>query len=150
MHLHHQVPVGLRRIGEGLVAQDAGVADQDVYLAVSVQGGLEDVLAAFDGGDIVPIGHGLAAGFLDLVDHLLGGAAVGARPVAGSAQVIDHHLGAFLGEQLGVGLAQAAAGPGHDGHFSVEQSHGRLPKMFEFLWEPSSDRAGGLGKVGGA
>jgi len=44
--LHHQVPVRFGGVGEGLVAQDAGVADEDVDLAEGVQGGLQDVLAA--------------------------------------------------------------------------------------------------------
>ena len=125
MDLHDQVPVLLGGVGEGLVAQDAGVADQDVDLAEIIQGGLEDVLAALDGRDVVGVGRGPAAGRDDVVDHLLRRAPVRARAVARSAQVVDDDRRAFLGEQLGVGLAQPVPCARNDGDFSVQQTHAR-------------------------
>ena len=58
---------------ERLVAQDAGVVDDDVDPAEGVERGLDDGLAALGRGDAVVVGDGLAAGGLDLVDDLLGG-----------------------------------------------------------------------------
>ncbi len=49
------------------------------------------------------------AGGDDVVDDLLRRALVRAGTVARAAQVVDHDRRALLGEQLGVGLAQAVA-----------------------------------------
>ena len=51
------------------------------------------------------------------------GDAVVAGPVDGAAQVVDHHLGPFGGEQQGVLATDAATGPGDDGDPSVQCSH---------------------------
>ena len=81
VHVEHRVhQVGLHVV-ERLVAQDARVVDDDVDRAVGVERGLHDGLAALGGGDGVGVGDGLAAGGLDLVDHVLGGALVAAAAV---------------------------------------------------------------------
>ena len=123
MHLDHLVPVGFGGVGEGLVAQDAGVADQDVGLAECSSAAIR-ILAALHGGDVVAVGHGLAAGGLDGVDHLLRRRWVAAGAVAGPAEVVDDDGGAFLREQLRIGLAQPVARAGDDRNLAVEQSHG--------------------------
>ena len=58
--------------------------------------------AALGGGHAVVVGDGLAAGRLDLVDHLLGGGLGAAGAVGGAAEVVDHEQGAPLGEVEGV------------------------------------------------
>jgi hypothetical protein len=64
--------------------------------------GLDDGLAAFGGRHGVVVGHGLAAGGLDLVDDLLGGGVGTTLAVDRSAQVVDHDEGASLGQLQGV------------------------------------------------
>ena len=44
-----------------LVAQDAGVVHEDVEAAERVDRGADDVLGAFEVGDAVVVGDGLAA-----------------------------------------------------------------------------------------
>ena len=83
---------------ERLVAQDAGVVDDDVDGAERVDRGLHDRLAAFGCGDRVGVGDGLAAGGLDLVDDELGGTLVAARAVDGAAEIVHHDQRAALGE----------------------------------------------------
>ena len=70
-----------RLVVERLVAQDAGVVDDDVDALEGVERGLHDRRAALDRGDRVVVGDGLAAGGLDLVDDLLRRAGVGAGAV---------------------------------------------------------------------
>jgi hypothetical protein len=65
MDRDHRIPEVLGRVGEALVAQDAGVVDEDVDLAEGREGGLQDVLAARDVRDVVVARDGLAAGGLD-------------------------------------------------------------------------------------
>ena len=128
MNLYHQIPIGLRRIGKGFVAQDARVADQDVDLAVMIQGGLGDIFATGHGGDIIAVGHGLAAGCDDLIDYFLrGGTRAVAGSIAGPAEVIDHNRCTFFGEELGIGLAQATTGAGNDGDLTVQKTHDLAP-----------------------
>ena len=76
-----------------------------------VDGRVDQPLAALPVGDVVVVGHGLAAGGRDLVDHLLGRRAVVTGAVDGASQVVDHDLGPLGGEQQGVLAADAAARP---------------------------------------
>ena len=119
-----QVPVLLAHLGEGLVAQDAGVVDDDVDTAEGIQRGLHD------GG---PIGHrivvrdGLAASGLDLVDDDVGRAVAGTVARAAAAQVVDHDLGAARREEQRVGATQSVASARDDDDSVVEAkllSHG--------------------------
>jgi hypothetical protein len=80
-----------------------------------------------------------SAGRGDLVGHLLGRGAVAAGAVDRTAQVVDHHLGPFGGEEEGVLTADAATGPGDDGDPSVECTHVVVPPTL-LTWRP---RAGG-------
>ena len=121
VHVEHRVDQVGRHVVERLVAQDAGVVDDDVDLAERVDGGLDDGLAALGRGDGVVVGHGLAAGRLDLVDDL---SARPRRRTAGAvdraAEVVDDDQRAALGEQERVGAAEAAAGAGDDRDLAVE------------------------------
>ena len=105
---------------EGLVPQDAGVVDHDVDAAEGVERALHDGGAALGRGHRVGVGHRLAAGRLDLVDHSLGRALVAAGAVDGAAEVVDHHERAAGGEQQGVLPAEAAARAGDDRYLAVE------------------------------
>lgn len=65
-----QVPVRVLHVLEADVAEDAGIVDQDVDAAESVNGRLDDLVTELD---TVVVCHGLAAGLLDLVDDNIGG-----------------------------------------------------------------------------
>jgi hypothetical protein len=125
--VEHRVDVGRRHVVKGAVADDAGVVDDDVDPAERRQGGVDDGLAAFGCGDRVGVGHGHAAGGLDLGDHLLGRPRRGALAVDAAPEIVDHDLGAPGGQQQGVGPAEPAAGAGHDRHPPVEPQLGHRP-----------------------
>ena len=61
MHVDDRVEQVGRHVVERLVAQDAGVVDDDVDPAERVERGLHDGLAALGRGDAVGVGDGLAA-----------------------------------------------------------------------------------------
>jgi len=108
----HQAEVGQVHLGEALVAQDAGVADQDVDPAPYGLGprdhGADGGLVGHRGGDP----DRLAPGGDDLGGHAVGGLL---------GQVVDRHLGALAGQVQRMGAAQAAARTGYDRDASLQQ-----------------------------
>ena len=117
MHLVDQVPVGVLHLVEGLVTQDAGIVDHHVDAAEGVQRVLHDPAAV---RDRVVVGHRGAAGGSDFRHHLVRRRGTGAFAMGAAAEVVDHHPGAMLREQQGVGAAKAAAGSGDDHDLVVE------------------------------
>ena len=99
MHLDDVGPVRPAHAVEDLVAQDAGVVDQDVDAAEGIERGLDDLVGVLRLGDRERRGDRLAARLLDLVDHLLRRAGVAAGAVERGADVVDHDLGALLRHQ---------------------------------------------------
>lgn len=72
MNLDDEVPILFGRLGKCPVAQDAGIADQDVDSAESFDRGSEDIV--FPGwGGVVAIGHSAPADRYDLSNHFLSG-----------------------------------------------------------------------------
>ena len=117
MDLVDEVPVLLRHLRERDIAEDAGVVDDDVDAAERVDRGLDDLVAVLDR---VVVGDRLAAGGLDLLDHLVGGRRALALAVDAAAEVVDHDARAARREQESVGPTEAVAGTGHDGDAIVE------------------------------
>lgn len=128
MHRDHRVPLGLLDARNEGVPQDARVVHHHVELAESGDGLLDQRLGARPVGDVVGVGHCLAACGDDLVGHLLRRAGVrtgtspagytligGGSPTAGTAEVVDHYGGAFGGEQQRVFTPDAPARAGYDG-----------------------------------
>ncbi len=105
---------------ERLVAQDAGVRDQDVDLAEILEGRVDDLLAAFEGGDGVEAGDGVRAERFDLLDDLAGSGIRGARSVGRTAEIVDHDTRPAAGQVQGIGSSDTAAGAGDDGDLAVE------------------------------
>jgi hypothetical protein len=62
VHVHHQPEILQRHLGEALVAQDAGVVDQDVDPAPGVHGLLHHGLHGRKVGDRRAVGQRLATG----------------------------------------------------------------------------------------
>ena len=129
VHFHDLVPVFLAHLGEGDVAQDAGVVDQHVHAAKGILGDLHGLLGAFDGRDRLVAGDGLAAHGDDFVDDLVGRGFAGAFAAEAAAQVVDDHVGAARGEQQAVGTAQRAAAAGDHHRLAVITyfGHGNAP-----------------------
>src|SRR5207237_480477 len=100
--------------------------DHDVELAELVERAPDQAVCALAGGYAVVVGDGVAAGRLDLGDHLVRHFPTLAPAVPIAAEIVDHDLGAFAREEQGVLAADAAARAGDDRDFSVEKCHARL------------------------
>ena len=110
------VEVLLAHGDEHAVAQDPGVVHDDVEVAEGRDGLVDDGLRPVERAHAVGVGHRLAAGGRDLVDHGLRRRDVGTRAVHRAAQVVDHDLGPQRREQEGVLTADAPPAPGDDRH----------------------------------
>ena len=130
---------------ERLVAQDAGVVDDDVDAPVGVDRGLHDRLAALGRGDRVGVGDGLAARGFDLVDHLLGGAGVAAGAVDRAAEVVHHDERAPRGEQQRVLASEAATGARDDRYLAVETEISHAIGTFRVLSSTGPSKIGTRG-----
>ena len=75
--LEDEVPVLILHILEADIPQNTGIVDQDVDAAEGLDGGFDDLVAVLDR---IVVGNGLAAGFLDLVDHNIGSLCCRQRP----------------------------------------------------------------------
>ena len=126
VHVHHQPEVVQRHFGKTLVAQDAGVVDQDVDLAPGAQRLVDHRLHCRRIGHRRAIGQRLTACGNDLVHHRLS-----------AAQVVDQHLGAARSQAQCMHAAQAAAGAGDDGYTASEVQSHRIP------FEVDTDQSGG-------
>ena len=78
------------------------------------------------GGDAVVARDRLAAGVADRLHHLVGDARA-AGAVGLTAEVVDHHLGAFAAEQERGLAPDPAAGAGDDRYLSIEHAHRSPP-----------------------
>ena len=116
VHLVDEVPVGLGHLGEGDVAEDAGVVDDDVDPAEGVDGGLDDRGAL---GDRVVVGDGLAAGGDDLRDDRVCRCGTLASAPSVTAEVVDDDLRPAAREEEGVGAAETVARASDDRDFAV-------------------------------
>ena len=120
MDIDHLAEVVEAHLDEGLVAQDAGVVDQDIDPAEAF---LDEGDHLVDGGGV---GHGSAvgdrftAGRDDLVDDQLRRADRAARAITRAAEIVNHDLGTAGRQRQRIGAAEAAAGPGNDGDAPVE------------------------------
>ena len=119
MHIENDFEILGRELYETLVAQDAGVVDDDIDLAESVDGGLDDVLTAFGRGHRVVVGHGLATCIDYLLDGLVGHRGTGSGSVGRTAQVVDDNAGTTAAHHHRVCLAQAAACTCNHGHTAI-------------------------------
>ena len=105
--------IGHVHLGEALVAQDAGIVDQDVDAAIFGFGFGDHGFDLIKIGDAGPVRQRGAARAADFRDDRGGGVAM-AGAVARAAEIVDHHLGAAAGELERISAAEAAAGAGDD------------------------------------
>ena len=120
MNGNDRVPVLGFHFQECLVPEDTGVVHDDIDLSVSIQGGLDDILAAFGLGNAIIVGHGLPAGCLYFRHHFIGslGSATGA--VARASKVVNNHLCSALGQLYRAVLAKTGTRAGDNGYSSCE------------------------------
>src|SRR5262249_27856864 len=89
MDLDDEVPIDGRHAMEDAVAQNAGIVDDGVDAAESVERGANDALRAGGLGDAVGIGGGSAARRADLLDDALRRTDVAAAlAIGGAAQIV--------------------------------------------------------------
>jgi len=105
---------------EDCVAQDAGIVDHAVELAVGVDGGLDDLARRNRLGNGLEIRYRDPAALFDFLDHFFGRRGAGSRAVGGDAGIVDHDLGALSGTQQRDLAPNAAPRAGHDDHFVLE------------------------------
>ena len=65
MHLHNQIPIGIRHVLEADVPEDTSIINQDIYPPEALNGRLDDCIAILDA---IVIGNGFPAARFDLVD----------------------------------------------------------------------------------
>ena len=125
MHRHHGVEILDLHFGEALVAQDAGIGDQNVDPAPLIHGLLDEVGNTGVVGHRGAIGDGFTASRLDLRHHGFGRGGGAAGAIHRAAQIVDHHLGAARGKLKRVGAAKTPARTGDNCDFAVKTNgHG--------------------------
>ncbi len=105
---------------EDRVAQDAGIVDDAVQPAETVDRHLDDLAGRDRFGDGLEIRHRRAAALLDFLDHFLRRRRACSRTVGGDAGIVDHDLGALRRAEQGDLTADAAPGAGDDDGFAFE------------------------------
>ncbi len=120
MYLENGVVHGGIHVVERLVAEDAGIVDDDVDRAEGFDGGRHDGGPSFGSGDRVGVGDRLTAESLDLVDDPFGGALIGPGSVDGTTEVVDHHQRPSGREHQGVLASETTTRPGDDRNLAVE------------------------------
>jgi len=116
VHLHHQPELVERHLREGLVAQHAGVADEDVDASPIADRPRHQCLHLREIGDVAAVGDGLPARARDLVDDTSA-----RRTRLRSGHIVDHHPRAVTRERQRMGTAQTGARAGDDGHAAFQK-----------------------------
>ena len=140
MHVHDWVPEIVVHVGEGLVSQDTGVVDHDIYAAKGIDGTLDDCVTILGRGLDT---DSLAAHLLDLLDN-------GIRV----HEIVDHDGSTVAGKCQGVRPADTSTTTSDNGDAASEVKllallagahlHGLLKKSHEVV---GSGRVLWLGEV---
>ena len=104
------------------VAQDAGIVHQNIDAAEGVERRLHDLVAVSRIADRQRRGDRLTAGCLDLVNHRMRRAGVGAGAFQARADVADHDARTFVRHQERNAAPDAASGAGDDRDFAVDDA----------------------------
>jgi len=109
-----RVPLGFRHLVEDGVAQDAGVVDDGVDVAISLHGVGEQRMRAVPGGDVGAVGDGLAAAGADGLHHLFGRPQGAALAALADSQVLTTTRAPSRAASRAISAPTAAAGACHN------------------------------------
>ncbi len=123
VHAHDRVEVVLGHVEDHGVADDPGVVHQDVERAERLDRGVDHLPGRVEVGDVAVVGNRVAAPLLDELHDGVGILLAGAVAPNRAAEVVDHDLGAVLGQFERVAAPDAVRRTGDDGDLPVEQSH---------------------------
>src|SRR5262249_42093308 len=121
VHLQHRVEVVGLHVGEALVAQDAGIVDEDVAASPPIERRLHDPAGALVLGDAVVVGDALTAERRDLLADLGGRIGGGAAAAHVAADVVHDDLRTLTRERECDAASDAPARTGDDGDFPFEE-----------------------------
>ncbi len=107
-------------LGEGFVAQDPRVVDEDVDPAPFFHRGLDHRCDVRVLRHVRAVGDRFAAAFQDFLDDRFGRRERRSRAVARAAEIVDDDLRPARREREGMRAAKAVAGAGDDGDLAVE------------------------------
>ncbi|MNT41603.1 hypothetical protein D3C72_1779670 [compost metagenome] len=118
MHVDDRIEIVGAHLGEGLVAQDARIVDQDVDAPPDVHRARRHGLHGGAVADVASVGDGVAARGPDLARDRLGRA----------PEVVDHDPAAARRQSQCMAAAQPLTRAGHDGDAFIEtNAHGVHP-----------------------
>ena len=123
VHSDHCVPLFLGHIEDHTVTDDTGAVDQNVDLAERIDRSLDQALSAFDCGDVVRVGHRLAARPLNLLHDLLSRGLVRPFTMDAAAEIVDHDLSPFPSHEEGDTAPDPPAGARNCCYLTVEFAH---------------------------
>ena len=115
VNLEHLLPLRVHGVLDGGVPDVAGVVDQDVEIAETLQGGAHDGVSEVRGRHVARVDQRRAPGLFDGAGGLLSRAGV---------EIVDHHRGALPGELARRGGPHAPPGPGDDGDPALQATLG--------------------------
>jgi hypothetical protein len=90
VHPDYVVPLALRHVGQGAIANDPGIIDQHVEISERVQRYLDHFASVVPVGYVVSAGNSASALRDDLVDKLLGWRLGQSSAMNSCPQIIDH------------------------------------------------------------
>ena len=99
MHIQHSLIVGQLHLRKTLIAQNAGVVDDDIQFAKAVQCRLHNASRCLWVRYRGIVGHSMTASAANFGNDSVCGRLVAATAVDATARVVDDHFGALLGQQ---------------------------------------------------
>ena len=127
--VHDELEIVHCHLRKGLVAQHAGIVDDDMDAAPLLFGIGDHLFHLIELGDAATVRHGFATGLFDLLDDLQRHIRM-AGAITRTAEVVDHDPCAAAGEFERIFATQAATCTGDDGYLVLEiDAHGAAPAL---------------------
>jgi hypothetical protein len=120
MHVQHLGEIGDVHLRKRFVSEDAGIGAEQIDAApffACLRYHRLDLLVV---RDIGAVGHCLAAGLFDFLDHGFGRRQRAAAAVTRAAEIVDHDFGAASRQTQRMRASKTVARAGDDGDASVE------------------------------
>ena len=130
MHVDHLGEIGDLHLGKGFVSEDAGIGAEQIDAAPFRRGVSDHRLDLLVIRDVGSVGHRLAAGLPDFLDHGFGRRQRTAAAVTRAAEIVDHDFGAAARQSQRVRASKPIARAGDDGDASVKPDCHVVVPMF--------------------